>query len=491
LKGLRYSLALGVGRDLLIALLACAAVTLLLLTVQLEWTKRQLRENSLERAAQYVARHIETDPSGTVQLALPPGQSAASIGYLMIVVDRNGRVLAERPAGLEPSLADTMSAQRLAVPDRENRLAPIRFFTLTLGEKRIVGAALHTGPDNDGRVVLVFKDENAPDVLADDIVREFPVQAARVLLPLLALLLLAIAGIIWHRMRPIAQVSAIAETIGPRTLNLRLPERDLPFELLSIVRGVNGALERLERAAEMQREFLNRAAHHLRTPLMVLSARAASLDDSETAAGLRGDVKELSRIMSQLLHLYEIDTLSESEAMADLGAVGEAVRDELADRAANENKYIELARPGSPVLVLGDPNVIEIAVRNLVENAIQYTPPGSAISLSIGADARLEVSDAGPGIADQLRAKVFDPFWSGDPEGASAGLGLTIVSHVAARYGVSIGIGSAPGGGARFTMSFKPASIRPDDLDAAAARATIPASLSLRRRREAVGRAAD
>ena len=291
-------------------------------------------------------------------------------------------------------------------------------------------------------------------------------------------------------MRPIEQVSAIAGTIGPHTLNLRLPERDLPAEMLPIVQSVNGALERLERAAETQREFLRRAAHHLRTPLMVLSARTDSLDDSETTAELRRDVRELSRIISQLLQLNEIDALPDGEAVADLAAVGEAVRDELAPRAARQDKRIELMPPDDPVLVRGDPNVIEIAVRNLVENAIQHSPPGSTIGLRIGADGQLEVVDAGPGIADELRDRIFEPFWSGDPHGVRAGLGLTIVSRVAERYGASVTVTAAPGGGARFAMHFQPSAVRLSDLDPAAARASVPASLAHRRRREALDRAA-
>jgi signal transduction histidine kinase len=486
----RYSLAFSVGRDLLIALLAFAAATLVSLTVQLEMTKQKLREASLDRAAQYIALHLQIDPTGEARLATPPDRSSAGAGYPVLVFDRNGRILLERPAGLDPALVDALSKQRLAALAQKDHVTSIRFFSLVLGEKGIVGAALHTGPDNNERVILVFRDENAPDVLVDDIVRDFPYQSARVLLPLFALLLIAGSWIVWRRMRTIAQVSAIAETIGPHTLNLRLPERDLPAELLPIVRGVNGALERLERAAELQREFLRRAAHHLRTPLMVLSARADTLADSETAAELRADVRALSRIISQLLQLNEIDTLPDGEAVADLGAVGEAVRDELAPRAAMQDKNIELTPPDTPVLVRGDPNVIEIAVRNLVENAIQHAPPGSTVGLLIGTDAHLEVVDAGPGVADGLRDRIFEPFWSGDPHGVSAGLGLTIVSHVAERYGASIGLTAGPGGGARFTICFLPAAVRLSDLDAATARASVPSNLAHRRRREALDRAA-
>src|SRR5207253_672275 len=79
---------------------------------------------------------------------------------------------------------------------------------------------------------------------------------------------------------------------------------------------------------------------------------------------------------------------------------------------------IELEQPNAPALVRGDPNVIEIAVRNLAENAIRHSPPGSTIGLRIGADAHLEVVDAGPGIADELPDTIFESFWSGDPHGA-------------------------------------------------------------------------
>ena len=314
---------------------------------------------------------------------------------------------------------------------------------------------------------------------------------ARVLLPLFAALLLAGGWIVWRRMRPIAHVSAIAGTIGPHTLNLRLPERDLPAEVLPIVQAVNGALARLEQAADTQREFLRHAAHQLRTPMMVLSARAQALDDSTTAAELRDDIKQLSRIIAQLLQLNEIDALPDSgKAVADLGAVGEAVSEELRASAARRHKTIELTRPAAPVLVRADPNVIEIAVRNLVENAIDHSAPGSTIGLNIGADARVEVVDAGPGIPDELRGRIFEPFWSGDPQGSSAGLGLTIVKRVAERYGARVVVATAPGGGASFSMYFEPSPLRVAEIDAATAKASVPASLAQRRRREALDTAA-
>ena len=259
--------------------------------------------------------------------------------------------------------------------------------------------------------------------------RDFPFQSLRLILPLFAWLLLAGGLSVWRRTRPIARVSAIAETIGPQTLNLRLPEQDVPREVLPIVHSVNGALARLERAASAQQEFLRRAAHQLRTPLTILSARVAAVEDAELAGALRGDIGEISRIVSQLLQLNEIDALPDSgNLLADLGAVAEAVCDELTARAARLGVRLDLVQPDEPVLVRGDPNVIQVAVQNLVENALQHAPIGTVVTIRVATDGRVEVGDAGPGVPEELRSKIFEPFWSSDPSGSRPGIGLTIVS---------------------------------------------------------------
>lgn len=225
------------------------------------------------------------------------------------------------------------------------------------------------------------------------------------------------------------------------------------------------------------------------TPLTVLSARVSSLDDTDVVRKLRADIDELARITSQLLQLNEIETMPDRDGtVADLGAIGEAVRDELATRAANRHLRIELTAPPVRVLVTGDPNVIEIAVRNLAENAIEHSPEGSAIGIRVASDGQITVSDAGPGIAADLREKVFEPFWSGDPHGTRAGLGLAIVRRVAERYGGTVAVASACRDGALFTLGFPPAPA--DPCDPRPAWSGVPASLAHRYRQGALGPAA-
>jgi signal transduction histidine kinase len=474
----RRSLALAVGRDLLVAVVICAVALVVSLTVQLRLTERTMRESSLERAARHVDRYLQIDPDGRARLPAQPGSSWASFGYPTLVFDRDGNLLLKRPLELDAMVVEALAKQLPAAGERSVRRDEIRFFRLPLGGQQIIGAVLRAGSGPDERSIEVFKDVGAPDVLIDDVVREFPLRSLSVLLPVFGLLLLAGGIIVWRRIRPIAEVATIAGSIGPNTLNLRLPERDLPKEVLPLVRSVNGALERLEAAAAGQREFLQRAAHHLRTPLTVLSARAGSLDDSAMAEQLRADVNEIARIISQLLELNEVDAVpGRDNAVADLGAVAEAVREGLAMRAARHRSRVELSEPEAPVLVHGDPNIIEVAVRNLVENALENSPEGAPVSLCVGSDGQIAVGDRGPGVADELHERIFEPFWSGDPHGVRPGLGLAIVRRVAGRHRGTIGVEARPGGGALFTMRFPLAPVAYDALDPAAIRRSLPASL--------------
>jgi hypothetical protein len=127
LSASRYSIAFNVGRDYLFALLIGAVATLVTLNIQLAMTKQALREDSLDRAARYIADHLQIDPSGEAHLATPPGSSSASIDYQAVVFDRNGRILFEQPARLDPELAGALSERRLAA-DRGHRPGAGWFF---------------------------------------------------------------------------------------------------------------------------------------------------------------------------------------------------------------------------------------------------------------------------------------------------------------------------------------------------------------------------
>jgi len=116
-------------------------------------------------------------------------------------------------------------------------------------------------------------------------------------------------------------------------------------------------------------------------------------------------------------------------------------------------------------------------VRNLVEHALEHSPAGAPVSVRVASDGQIAVGDGGPGVADELRERIFEPFWSGDPHGVRPGLGLAIVRRIAERYGGAVEVGARPGGGALFTMRFPLAPVEYDELDPLAIRKSIPASL--------------
>src|SRR6185503_10527201 len=113
-------------------------------------------------AAHYVERQLKIGPNGETRLPSPPGSSWASFGYPTLVFDRDGHVLYERPSGFDPAVIEALSRERLPEAGEWRNGGTIRIFRLSLGEQRIIGAALRTGGE---RVIEVFKDENAPDVL--------------------------------------------------------------------------------------------------------------------------------------------------------------------------------------------------------------------------------------------------------------------------------------------------------------------------------------
>src|SRR5207237_5715744 len=137
------------------------------------------------------------------------------------------------------------------------------------------------------------------------------------------LFLLAIDIVIFRRaLRPLLKASEMAKKINPTRTDIRLPPEEIPKEILPLVEAVNQALDRLEQGFRVQREFTADAAHELRTPLAILRTRIDTLADQKVSKVLREDIEGMSRIVSQLLDIAELDTLVvDPLEQADLHAV--------------------------------------------------------------------------------------------------------------------------------------------------------------------------
>ena len=313
--------------------------------------------------------------------------------------------------------------------------------------------------------------------------------ALRSVAPLLAIAPLMALGIWWLAARALAPLQRVAAGVRQRDEQAltALPTTGLPDEVAPLVQALNALLQRQGASLDTQRAFVADAAHELRSPLTALKLQLQLLrrapDDTARAAavdGLAAGIDRAARLVEQLL------TLARSEPGAAPAAVepvdlGELVREALADaHTFARARGSELTLDAAPTArVAGEPAALGALARNLVDNALRYSPPGSRVDVRVWREdgsVLLQVDDAGPGIPPAERARVFDRFYRRSTAGEEGtGLGLAIVRSVAARHRAELALDAAPAGGLRVTVRFEAAENQPGPAAAAPAPAlTLP-----------------
>ncbi|HSD59880.1 MAG TPA: ATP-binding protein [Burkholderiales bacterium] len=282
--------------------------------------------------------------------------------------------------------------------------------------------------------------------------------ALRNIAPLLALVPLA-GAIVWFGvgfgLRPLQRVTEALRRRRPDALD-PLPDAGLPDEIRPLTRALNELLGRLDHAFSSQRQFVADAAHELRTPLAALQLQLQNLEragESERAAALdelKAGLQRAGRLVEQLLAMARLDPEAPlHRENVDLGALAKAVVAELSPLAEARDIDLGVADCAS-ACVEGDPNSLRLMLRNLVDNAVRYTPRGGRVDVAVrpyGSNALLEVNDTGPGIAPEDRDRVFDRFYRGaDANAQGSGLGLAIVKRVAERHRGTVALSEGSGG---------------------------------------------
>ena len=344
-----------------------------------------------------------------------------------------------------------------------------------------------------------------------------------VIVPQFVVLPLAVLLVWFALARGIKPLNELQQRIRRREANDLSPlaERDVPEEVAPLVSAINDLLGRLDQSMSSQKHFLADAAHQLKTPLAGLRMQA-ELAQREIDAG-EHDPKALKRSLQHIAHSSEraahmvnqllamaraeATTLARPDEVVDLAALArETVRDfvpkamdkhidlgyegpgqlgeDLDDawmRPAQPAELDRLALPASAAVpvpakaaaqtsMLGQPTLVRELVRNLVDNALQYTPAGGTVTARVMGDpfgqvVVLQVEDTGPGILEAERALVLQPFYrSLDTNVDGSGLGLAIVNEIVAQHGASMMIEDARpramaaalgiGPGALFTVRF-------------------------------------
>jgi len=296
------------------------------------------------------------------------------------------------------------------------------------------------------RIVVAERDD-----LRDDLIHKVAWQTLLpivVTLPLLALLTWSGVG---GGLTPLQRVAREIGERSPQQLT-PLPAANVPLEIRPLTNALNDLLERLRRAFERERRFTADAAHELRTPLAALKAHAQvalrEANDAqrrEALAQIVHGVDRATHLVTQLLTLARLDpdmTATVSEPV-DLIGVAADVISELAPVAATREVTLGI-REDSVGTVHGQRGAIRILLRNLIDNAIRYTPSHGEVEVAVheaNGNVLLSVRDSGPGIPADERARVFDRFFRGAANmSEGCGLGLSIVKRIAELHSATVAL---------------------------------------------------
>jgi signal transduction histidine kinase len=417
-------------------------------------TAGTLADRELSLRAADLAQYVAVQPDGTPRLALPPAlreaYGAAPDADIFAIRSRDGRLIAAMP-GAFGSVAERWPA---TTDD------PSYFHLPGLAGKTQDYYGLGINLDSAAGPLSIWVARAAgATALVHSLLEEFVLDIAWVI-PLFMLLALGVAILaIRSTLRPIREVSEIAASIGPSTTSVRLPQANLPSEIVPLVSAVNRALGRLEQGFAVQRQFTANAAHELRTPLAIITGALDNMDPNQEVGKLKVDVARMNRLVEQLLSVARLDAIAlDVSGTVDLNDVaGQAVAN-LAPWALAQGRTLAFIGADRPVMVSGNAYAIDDAIRNLIENAVAHAPPRTEVTIRARADGSIDVSDHGPGVPQEDRERIFERFWRGRAAPAhGAGLGLAIVAEIMKAHGGNVEVTAGPHGGAVFTLTFLPA----------------------------------
>lgn len=364
--------------------------------------------------------------------------------YAFALVDRGGQLVdAMNPDLIPPSALDIYAddwVTAVALPTGRLLYGGHEFRTRT-----------------DGLRVVFVMASDPENLLHRALLSELRQHVWGPILPMAVLLIAASALLIRRELAPVGRAAAWARAVRPGSMTPP-PVGEVPAEVADLVDSTQRALDRLGAALAAETRHAAEAAHALRTPLAVLTARLDALPPGETTDKLRADLAALSRTVQQVLAASRTDVLAATtDTVLDLRGPAEAVTAALAPFAYGKGVTLALSVPDTPVMAKANREGVELALSNLIENAVLHGGAGD-VDITVGPGPTVSVRDHGPGLPEDSQAKVFDPFWRapGAVPGGT-GLGLAIVDRLQRAQGGTVALHAPEGGGCEITVSFAPA----------------------------------
>lgn len=307
------------------------------------------------------------------------------------------------------------------------------------------------GSDSDVRV-YVGEHEHARSAVLRAVLRGtlWPLALA---LPVLAL---AVAWGVHGGLRPLRRLGRTLAARAPGDVT-PLGAPDAPAEMRPMLDALDGLFTRIATLIDGERRFTADAAHELRTPIAAIRAQAqvalGAKDDAERMHALQSVLlgcDRATRLVEQLLALARVESGAASRAdgtPTDLAQLARRTVADLAPTALARRQTLGLEAPAA-CPVQADETLLGVLLRNLVDNALRYSPPGAEVRVAVDAAGMLTVEDGGPGLDAQARAHLGRRFYRADTAAASgmagSGLGWSIVRRIAERERLGIEVDASP-----------------------------------------------
>jgi signal transduction histidine kinase len=399
--------------------------------------------------------------------ALPVLQSRVGIhsGQLqgrVIVVNDYARVLDDS----NRAVLDSLVGQTLLQPEILEALNGNNTNIVRRGEENALYVTMSAREEASGRIGAVMLVVNIDDIFYS--LAEF---RGRLYLYSLAVGLLVIVLVFVTSQRlimPLRQIVRVVQRMSAGQLNLRIPisSRD-EYSILS--RNFNNMTEKLEQVEKTREEFVSNVSHELKTPLTAIKVLSESILSQESVPeevsrefmqDISNEVDRMVTITNDLLALVKVDQREQSLIMAptDMNQLVEDILKRLAP-LAEQKKVILLYEEMRPVQIDADEVKLALAISNIVENGIKYTPGGGTVKVVVDADhqnAYITIHDTGIGIPEDEQDKIFNRFYrvdkTRDRDTGGTGLGLAITRSTVLLHDGSIKLTSSPEEGSTFVL---------------------------------------
>ncbi|MFI5052983.1 MAG: ATP-binding protein [Acidimicrobiia bacterium] len=453
-------------RRLLFSYLSITAFVLLVLEIPLgvsyaNSVERRLTSDLQHDAFALAIRSQASLDAGTVtttqrdQLQALADRYRRSAGGRVVIVDAHGVSVADSDPTSPPGRAfDTRPEIQRALAGAE--VSGTRSSQTLDTQLLYVALPVGSAAGVQGAVRITF-----PASVVDDRIRHIWLLLAATGGVVLGIVFLVSLLLARSMTRPLGELQQAAVELGAGELSVRAAVPKGPAEVTVLASSFNATAARLEQLVGAQRAFIANASHQLRTPLAALRLRLENLEaevHGATAEDLEGALTEVSRL-SRLVDGLLVLARTEQSGSAPTAIAVDEVLDGRCDAwdafAAEKHVHIESTVQGTPV-ANATPGRLEQVVDNLLNNALEVAPAGSAVRLSAanrGDWVELRVSDQGPGMTEEERARAFDRFWQSAPARRDGrpnghfGLGLSIVRELVVGDGGDVTLEPSPTGG--------------------------------------------